>query len=187
VVPPATCSLSPVSEQVSRLRALAHPVRLRLLSLLTGASLSAAEAAREMGLSQANVSYHLRLLERVGLVELAEEVVVRGGRARRYRHVSSSVVGPRTPARRPTAEARQVEDEFVSLLAGELLRRHRLRADGPRTEADAELWVSPEEWERTVDAVHAVSAALHACAVPPRSPGSVRVSMSAALFPMRRR
>ncbi|WP_268815939.1 helix-turn-helix domain-containing protein [Amycolatopsis alkalitolerans] len=38
---------------------LAHPLRLRLLSLLTGASLSAAEAARELGETQANVSYHL--------------------------------------------------------------------------------------------------------------------------------
>ena len=49
-------------DETSSLRAMAHPLRLRMLSLLTGAELSAAEVARELGITHANASYHLRVL-----------------------------------------------------------------------------------------------------------------------------
>ena len=35
-------------ERISELRATAHPLRLQMLSLLTGAEMSAAEVAREL-------------------------------------------------------------------------------------------------------------------------------------------
>jgi hypothetical protein len=41
---------------LDELRATAHPIRLRLLSLLTGLAMGAAEAGRELGLSQAAAS-----------------------------------------------------------------------------------------------------------------------------------
>ena len=43
-------------ESSNHLRALAHPVRLRILSLLTGADLTAADVARELGITHANAS-----------------------------------------------------------------------------------------------------------------------------------
>ena len=49
-------------EQLSSLRSVAHPLRLRMLSLLTGTSMSAAEVARELEITHANASYHLRQL-----------------------------------------------------------------------------------------------------------------------------
>ncbi|TDD23761.1 ArsR family transcriptional regulator, partial [Kribbella turkmenica] len=59
---------------VKELRATAHPVRLRMLSLLTGTAMSAAEVARELGLTHANASYHLRILLESGtVVEAGEE------------------------------------------------------------------------------------------------------------------
>ena len=57
----------------------AHPLRLEMLSLLTGAELSAAEVARELGITQANASYHLRLLRTAGLLEEAGQEKVNGG------------------------------------------------------------------------------------------------------------
>lgn len=53
-------------DPTAELRALAHPLRLRILSLLTGQAMSAAEVARALGCTQANASYHLRLLASVG-------------------------------------------------------------------------------------------------------------------------
>ena len=47
---------------VARLRAMAHPVRLRILSLLTAEAMSAADVARALDLTHANASYHLRVL-----------------------------------------------------------------------------------------------------------------------------
>ncbi|WP_285682415.1 helix-turn-helix domain-containing protein [Actinoplanes sp. NBRC 103695] len=55
------------------LRALAHPLRLRLHALVgREGSITAAEAARQLGVSQALASHHLRQLAKYGYVEPAE-------------------------------------------------------------------------------------------------------------------
>lgn len=61
-------------DPTAELRALAHPLRLRILSLLTGQAMSAAEVARALGCTQANASYHLRLLASIGKVVVAESL-----------------------------------------------------------------------------------------------------------------
>lgn len=54
------------------LRALAHPVRMRLVGLLrTEGPLTATEAAEHVGESPSNCSFHLRQLAKWGLVEPA--------------------------------------------------------------------------------------------------------------------
>jgi len=55
----------------TRLLAALSPLRRRLLADLAEPG-SATEAAARMGLSRQKVNYHLRVLERVGLVELVE-------------------------------------------------------------------------------------------------------------------
>ena len=75
--------------RTAELRAMAHPVRLRILSLLTGAALTAADVARELGLTHANASYHLRQLLAVGQIEVAGHERIRGGAAKRYRYDAS--------------------------------------------------------------------------------------------------
>jgi DNA-binding transcriptional ArsR family regulator len=159
-----------------QLRVLAHPLRMRILSLLTGTAMSAAEAARELGDTQANTSYHIRRLHDAGLLEVTEEVSIRGGRAKRYRHRPDS--GKRLAARDPD-EQRLV----TKVLADELLRRAGSRAPGRRASlTDAELWVDPEVWARLLKQASALSQELHDAARPPRTPGTVRVSATLALF-----
>ncbi|MFW5416752.1 helix-turn-helix domain-containing protein [Nocardiopsis sp. CNT-189] len=167
----------PPGESVRGLRVLAHPLRLRLLSLLTGAAMSAAEAARELGESQANVSYHLRRLHKAGLVELAEEVPVRGGLARRYRHDPESGRLAPSPLEDPAA--------LQAALGDEPRRRAALHDPGLRRHfTDAEVWVDAGEWDGIVDRIGELSAALHRAARAPRSPGTVRVSATMLLFGM---
>src|SRR5436190_20697058 len=138
-------------EEVDRrtaLRARAHPLRLRMLSMLTGAPMSAAELGRELGISQALASYHLRCLVQAGAVQLAEEVVNRGGRERRYRYIA----GEREPASAPP----EVESHELLLTAAvdELRRRHAQRdASGRGLTVDAELWVSEDDWVSFRDAM----------------------------------
>lgn len=105
------------------LRVLAHPLRLQLLSLLGGSALSAAEAARELGETQANVSYHLRRLHDAGLVDVVEEVAIRGGKAKRYRH------DPESGERLGMTGA----PELFLAMSSELVRRAGLQAPGTRT------------------------------------------------------
>lgn len=167
-------------EETVRLRALAHPVRLRMLSLLAGAPMSAAELARELGTTQANASYHLRQLRAAGEVVEVERESVRGGRAVRYRYRprgesppprDPDVVGTRAPA--------------YDALASELRRRGREAVPSPHASwTDAELWVDPKVWADVVRRVHAASCDLHDAAEPPRAPGTTRVSATMALFEM---
>ena len=167
------------------LRALAHPIRLRILSLLTGATLSAAEIARELGLTHANASYHLRHLLASGIIEVAGEENIRGGVARRYRYdVARDLDRPDHDIPedgRPSADHRLV----YAALSAELRRRaESLRRTRHNYLADAELWVDPEIWRDISARIGQAADDLHRAAQPPRSPGTVRTSLTLAIFEM---
>jgi DNA-binding transcriptional ArsR family regulator len=165
----------------ARMRALAHPIRLRILSLLTAAPMTAAEVARELGLTHANASYHLRQLYAVEAIQVAGEEHIRGGVAKRYRYVPEAETSP--PPRTLTATERRA---VYAALAAELRRRARHVKETPGSAhlTDAELWVDPAVWAEVRARVHAASEILHRAAVRPRTPGSIRVNASIALFEM---
>ena len=87
------------------------------------------------------------------------------------------------------AEDVAIEDqlEYIDALVDELRRRAQARTDGPALSTDAELWVGPETWRRVVRHVGEASALLHAAAQRPRTPGTVPVSMTVSMFPLRKR
>ena len=100
-------------DAISSLRSVAHPVRLRILSMLTAQPMSAAEVARELDLTHANASYHLRVLHDAGELVVESEEKIRGGtrqalplrRGRRPRRVRPALRASRTASpgsRRPT-------------------------------------------------------------------------------------
>lgn len=162
---------------IAKLRAGAHPLRLRILSLLTGAEMSAAEVARELSITHANASYHLRVLAEAGQVVEAGEERIRGGIAKRYRH----------PWRDSHLTASSPEERLalVHAAADELIRRIGMRQPQTRLAlTDAELWVTPEVWQRVCALVTEASELLHAEAKPPRTAGTQHVNMTAVLFQM---
>lgn len=191
----------PENTQVSRLRASAHPVRLRILSLLTGAEMSAAEVARELDLTHANASYHLRTLADVGLLEIAGEERIRGGVAKRYRHPwadSDAGEGRRVPTTQEwQGYVRASAEELVRRadVAADHRERHQREADGQREangqrerrkgySSDAEMWVEPEVWDRVFDLLQEAGALIHANARPPRTPGTLHVNQTVFAFVM---
>jgi DNA-binding transcriptional ArsR family regulator len=162
----------------SALRAIAHPLRLRMLSLLTGVELSAAEVARELDISHANASYHLRQLLHAGQLVVTGEEKIRGGVARRYRHdwhQQRIDDGPVSPDDRVL---------LVRACAAELVRRFDARAVGKGAFTDAELWVEQEVYDSARELVLRAAELLHAAARPPRTEGTIRMNLTAALFPM---
>src|SRR5690606_30942861 len=65
----------PRLDDPARLRALAHPIRLRLIEELGDlGEATATDCARRVGESVASCSFHLRQLEKYGYVERAEQV-----------------------------------------------------------------------------------------------------------------
>ncbi|SEO10383.1 ArsR/SmtB family transcription factor [Actinacidiphila rubida] len=160
------------------LRALAHPVRLRMVSLVWTAPLSAAELARELGISHALASQHLRRLDEAGVVELAEVRANRGGRERRYRAVHG------TPLSDQRGEA--AAPLLAEALAHTLRERAGRRAhDAEGVTADAELWVSPDAWEDFRGRLAVLLDDLHGAARPPHTPGTTAIGVTAMVFPLR--
>jgi DNA-binding transcriptional ArsR family regulator len=170
-------SLAGEGAGVGRLRATAHPLRLEMLSLLTGAQLSAAEVARELGITQANASYHLRRLRAAGLLAEAGQEKVNGGVARRYRALWD--------AQEPRDAEHADEDAATEIrtmhdVAGARLTKRRRGTPGQFT--DAALWVAPEVWAEVLARLTDASRLLHESARPPRAEGTVWVNLSVLAF-----
>lgn len=167
---------------VAALRALSHPVRLRMWGVLAGGASSAAELARALGVSHASASYHLRVLRDAGVVVLLEERQVQGGLERRYRMVE-------LPDEPVGDEPTTAEDwiALVSTLGTMLQQRAGSVSSDPKWFDDVEVWVTPEAVGAVRRSLDNTFAMLREAAVAPAEPGAVRVSMSALLFSLRGR
>ncbi|WP_193103975.1 helix-turn-helix transcriptional regulator [Brachybacterium sp. FME24] len=107
-----------VVEDVETLKALSHPIRLRLLGMLrSDGPATATELARTLEESSGSTSYHLRQLERYGFV--ADAVEQPSGRERRWRAVHDMTTLPDSLAELPGAREAldQVHDRQLRVLA----------------------------------------------------------------------
>lgn len=157
------------------LRALANPLRIRIVSLLTGTSMSATEVAEELGIAHASASYHLRQLAEAGFLEQVDEPPPRGGKGRprkRYRYDSSSGM------RLDRTQGRQLLHEALSAD----LSRRLAQAKATRMSMDAEVWLDRSVWEEVVGLIDRAVALVHDKAGPPRSGDRIKVSMTALLL-----
>lgn len=164
------------SVDLNGLRMVAHPIRLRLLSLLTGRTMSAAEAARELGETQANVSYHIRRLAEGKLLEFVDETPVRGGIAKRYTHNPSS------------GEALDGSDResFLALmqaLAQQMSVRAPMYREGTSFAfTDAHVTIPAEEWPRVHELARELGRVVHELAERPSGDEPVGISLTVAAF-----
>jgi DNA-binding transcriptional ArsR family regulator len=60
--------------------ALAHPIRVHIISVLTTRSASVSALAGELDMPTKNVSYHIKVLEKLGCIELVQAKPALGGR-----------------------------------------------------------------------------------------------------------
>jgi DNA-binding transcriptional ArsR family regulator len=145
----------------SALEALAHPVRLDILSfLMSHGSATASQCARAVDDSPSNSSYHLRVLAKHGLVEAAESV---DGRERPWRATVTGLSLDLDSADPAVAASATAMLEASLLLDYQLAREHVRRRDriqGPWREVDAHaqygLRVTPDELRSIVERVDAI-------------------------------
>lgn len=155
------------------LRALGHPVRLRMLSMMWSGPMSAASLAAELGIAHGLASQHLRTLDRAGLVELAEVRSKRGGRERLYRTVHGRHLSDRKDVSPLLTEAMVTN-----------LRERRRRPDSEAVVVDAELWVTEEQWLEARKRLRDLLEDLHSKAAPPRTEGTLPVAATVMAYVM---
>ncbi len=154
---------------------MAHPVRLQILSLTTGAALSASELADELGIAQAAASYHARQLAGAGLLQVADDSPTRSGPGRppvRYRYV------PPLSAR---LDRSQGDEALWAAISQDLQRRLRARTRH-HVGADAEVWMAPADFEEICDLAQQISDLIHERAQPPHADSTVHGSVSIFAF-----
>ena len=152
---------------------MAHPLRLQILSLTTGAPLSAAELAEELGIAHAAASYHARQLADAGLLKVVDEPDERSGPGRppvRYRY------DPGVDLDRSVGE-----QALWAATSQDMQRRLRARTRH-RVGADGEAWLAPEDFEEVCALAQRISDLMHERAQRPRAEGTVHASISIYAF-----
>jgi DNA-binding transcriptional ArsR family regulator len=80
------------SPQEVLVKALNHPVRVKALTILSDRIASPKEISEETEVGLSNVSYHVRVLEELGLIEIVEEESVRGSVAHFYKALERPLI-----------------------------------------------------------------------------------------------
>ncbi|HET9684419.1 MAG TPA: helix-turn-helix domain-containing protein [Gemmatimonadaceae bacterium] len=158
-----TLSVRPMD--AAQLRALAHPLRLQLLELLSSdGPATASQLGRRLGESSGATSYHLRALHRAGMVEEAEQ---RNARERWWQRSQDSLLIPNSvpqdasPAERAELQAAhsQIESILVERDENAMRRWMDVRYELPLEWQDAQwignfrLWATAAEVREFVQAV----------------------------------
>jgi DNA-binding transcriptional ArsR family regulator len=161
----ATESLPFTQMGAAQLRALAHPLRLELLQVLSAEGpATASQLGRRLGESSGATSYHLRALHRAGMVEDAEQ---RNGRERWWQRVPERLMIPNSVPPRASDEERldlqaahaQIESILVERDEKALQRWTEIRYDLPLDWQDSQwignlrIWATAAEVRRLVKTV----------------------------------
>lgn len=141
MVLPVKPSLRPARSLGAReVRALAHPLRLRLLESLADGPSTASLLARELGESSGATSYHLRALAAVGLI--VEDTGRQKGRERWWKREPSKIgLISSAPAEDPDYDAAVAQLESTMLGRDEDAIRRYIHARGAGEHSD--------EWRET--------------------------------------
>jgi DNA-binding transcriptional ArsR family regulator len=84
-------------------RALAHPLRVQILEVLTDRVASPNLIAEELGTGVSHVAYHTRTLDRCGCIELVETAQRRGATEHYYKAKPHAFIGHRSWRKVPRA------------------------------------------------------------------------------------
>lgn len=126
--------MEPVVPDVTQLKALSHPVRLRILSLLRKLGpATASQIARHLGLNSGATSYHLRQLAQHGFVEEAAEL---GNKRERWWRASSQMTSVRVDD--DTEDGRDASDAFHHVAVTQLSAM--MQAAAARRGGDSSEW-----------------------------------------------
>lgn len=110
-------------ESVEQLRAISDELRIRILDTLAHQRMTVTQLGERFGLAPARVHYHVRELERVGLVKLVETRENRGILEKYYRSVAKGTSVPDSLLRSiPADDSLAAMREFLRIISQGALR-----------------------------------------------------------------
>jgi DNA-binding transcriptional ArsR family regulator len=98
-------------------KALAHPLRMSLLTLLNDKTASPSDLAQELGEPLANVSYHIHVLLDLDCIELVETKPVRGALEHYYRALQRPFFRDQDWVKLPASTRRSIFDSLLRQIA----------------------------------------------------------------------
>ena len=140
---------------VNLVRALAHPLRARVLGILEERRASPRELADELGAPLGTVSYHVRTLAQLKLIKLVKKTPRRGAIEHHYEAVGAAQVSDRVWAETPAI----VKNAMVRSALGDVARSvNEAAALGGFNRADAHLLrthltLDEQGWRELADAL----------------------------------
>ena len=97
-------------------KALAHPIRMKILNILDERTATPKELAEALGLPLENVSYHVRTLKDFGFIKLERTRQVRGAVEHHYRLAARPRVGSKLWAEVPRVVQEALTDATLNVI-----------------------------------------------------------------------
>src|SRR5215213_8383429 len=101
-------------------KALAHPIRLRILTILEERTSTPKELAAELGLPLENVSYHVRTLKDFGFIKLEKTRQVRGAVEHHYKLAARPEISNKLWEELPRIVREAMTDSQLSVVVQEI-------------------------------------------------------------------
>ena len=135
-------------------KALSHPMRTRILSILNERVASPNEIAEMIDERLPNVSYHVRALLELGCIELVSTAQRRGAIEHYYRAVTRPFFSDRDWKRLPRSARQAVSDVVLQLVwedVSEAIKKGTFDSRSDRHLARAPLVLDQEGWDEVRD------------------------------------
>lgn len=148
-------------QTVEQLRAVADPLRIRIFEALTRQAMTATQVGEELNIPAPKAHYHVRELERIGLVKLVETRERSGILEKYYRAVARNLQAPSQllQSSNPDELASAITELFTNMAQSFLTALRRVAQDKPESLDSYALglggetvWMTPTEFQATIRA-----------------------------------
>jgi DNA-binding transcriptional ArsR family regulator len=109
-----------MQEKVALHRAMSHPLRFRILMILSEREASPNEIAEELGERLNNVAYHVREMSKAGIIALVGTDKRRGGTIHIYKKVVESLLDTADAEALTSLERQVVSNEIIQKIVSDI-------------------------------------------------------------------
>ena len=149
-------------QTIEQLRAVADPLRIRIFEALAQRAMTATQVGDELSIAAPKAHYHVRELERMGLVKLVETRERGGILEKYYRAVARNLSAPAQllQSSEPGEIVSAINEIFTNLSRSFLTAMQRIAAEGEASYdryamgmSGDTVWMTPTEFKQALSAI----------------------------------